>query len=243
MPPVNHFRNLNAAMLEEWRLRTPNDALRNAYMEHNGNRYWWVYDASGGVITNWESRPFPGCASLVTTTQIELRENLRGRGLGTYFHEMRQRAYRRAGFVGEVCTVRADSEAQTAIVAHTGRSLGTFPSDFGGTYNVWLIPLNAQAPAVAPPTPHISQARVHETDFTGYVMTRETPAPTVVTCGQHVRYPAGDGFCSRPLGHLGAHGPNPYIGSKFNLAEIVAEAPDAKVVKAPKKFSHRKTNV
>lgn len=137
-------------------------------MEHDGPRYWWVYGGDGREIAKWECRPFPGCATLVVTTHIELRADLRGRGLGTYFHELRRKAYMAAGFKGEVCTVRSDSEAQSHIVSHGGQRMNTFPSDQGGEYSVWLIPLtqpSVQAPVdprvvngdrgtyIIPPTP------------------------------------------------------------------------------------------
>lgn len=247
MPAVNHFNTLATAMKEEFARRPPNNSM--SYMEHDGNRYWWVYDVNGGEVTKWECRPFPGCASLVVTTQIELRQDLRGRGLGTYFHELRRRAYKRAGFVGEVCTVRSDSEAQTAIVAHQGRSMGVFPSDFGGTYNVWLIPLNV-VPAV--------DIRAVNGDRGTYVMTRETPAPTVDLCGNRRPYTNTD-YCERPLGHPLEHRkgaatwPNfdtraftrPTIETTPPPTEFRVTLPENPTlpVRVPVKFSHRKSNV
>lgn len=225
--PINHYRDLPPHLMDAWNRRpNPNP---NDYIQNDGPRYWWVYDADGSEITHWECRPFPGCATLVVTTHIELRPALRGRGLGTYFHELRRRAYAAAGFRGEVCTVRNDADAQNHIVAHGGQCMGTFPSDLGGTYGLWLLPL-PEAPRVLPGIPTIPlNPRPN------------VPAPTVDTCGQVLRYPQGEGNCTRPLGHLGAHGPNPYIGSAFRPEEFgVTPAPPPR---KPKLFAHRKPNV
>lgn len=222
--PTNHFRQLTETLLTEWTNRTPSPALTDAYMEHDGNRYWWVYGRDGNEITKWECRPFPGCATLVVTTHIELREDLRGRGLGKYFHEMRRRAYKRAGFQGEVCTVRSDSEAQNAIVAGSGQSMGTFPSDFGGTYNVWLLPLAVVQPPV------------------------QVPAPTVDTCGH--KQPFGAVYCERPLGHPGEHHSGPGVLKWPNeTGKVLPSTPTIPLTstpishpRKPKSFAYRKPN-
>lgn len=221
--PVNHYQQLTRHMLNVWGTRTPNDLLANSYLEHDNNRYWWVYDGQGREITKWECRPFPGCATLVVTTHIELREDLRGRGLGKYFHELRRKAYKAAGFQGEVCTVRSDSEAQVAIVSHEGKSMGTYPSDFGGTFNVWLLPLN---------NTQVIQSRAHANDLTSYIISRPVPVQ-IDTCGQEVRYPGGLVSCTRPPGHLGAHGPNPYVAPPTPVTQPAVST------RKPKTFSHR----
>ncbi len=151
----NYYRDrLVNALLNQWNIRAANNSLGGARFEHDGARYWWVYAPDGRIITNWECRPFPGNASLVVTTAIELRQDLRGQGLGKYFHELRRRAYKAAGFHGEVCTVRSDSEAQTSIVVGSGAvCMATLPSDFGGTFNVWMLPLNTTNTYTLPPLP------------------------------------------------------------------------------------------
>jgi hypothetical protein len=231
--PVNHYRLLTTQMLRAWDTRTPEG--NGWYIEHDGDRYWWVYDASGAEVTRWECRPFPGCATLVVTTQIELRHDLRGRGLGKYFHELRRKAYKAAGFQGEVCTVRSDSEAQQAIVVREGTKMGTYPSDFGGTFDVWLLPLNQAPVAVRAPTPRV-------------------PAPTVDTCGREHGGLMGI-FCNRPLGHRDQHEygglawanpampaplvetPRVVIQSRVHMDDLPVAPPVERKVKV---FSHRK---
>lgn len=218
--------------------------LTGAYLEHNGSRYWYVYDRTGGVITNWECRPFPGNNALVVTTQIELRQDLRGRGLGKFFHELRRSAYRAAGFKGELCTVRSDSEAQTAIVAGSGANcVATLPSDFGGTFNVWMLPLN--------------QPAVHTGLMGDRAVVRDLqPAPNVDTCG--ARRPNSTAtFCDNALGHSGNH-QNHEIGLSWvnenrlyeNPYTAYTNTPPATVLpvqvpnlRRPKKFAHRVPSV
>lgn len=226
--PVNHYQQLTRHMLNVWGTRTPNDLLANSYLEHDGHRYWWIYDANGNEITKWECRPFPGCATLVVTTHIELREDMRGRGLGKYFHKIRQDAYRMAGFQGEVCTVRSDSDAQTAIVAGSGTCMGTYPSDFGGTFNVWLLPLNT-----------VPQSRTHDEDLTSYIMSRPVPVQ-VDTCGAQEWN--GTRLCNRPPGHYMDHQSG---GATWPNMQDPPPAPQEfhnilPPRRKPKTFSHRK---
>jgi hypothetical protein len=163
----NHFQQLLGAFQHEWNSRAHYPALENAYLEHDGTRYWWIYDASGNEIIKWECRNFPGCASLVITTKVELRENMRGQGFGRYFREMRHRAYKRAGFVGEIATVRSDNAAQNRLMeTMNGVRMGTFPSDFGGTYVLWLTSLQQPAPR----NPHIGS------DFNAFMVSEEAGA-------------------------------------------------------------------
>jgi len=223
----NHYRDRLTNELQTAWHENRHPRLDGAYIEHDGARYWWVYDAQGQEITRWECRPFPGCAALVVTTSIELRENLRGQGLGKYFHELRRRAYKAAGFQGEVCTVRSDSEAQNAIVTHEGQKMGSFPSDFGGTFNVWLLPLTTAPQTVQVPV-----------------------TATVDTCGNRRPY-TNDQFCNRPLGHVGQHDyeftvtlpANPTIPVRVGVQARVHTDDYTGYVMGrppkPKKFAHR----
>jgi hypothetical protein len=139
---VSHYNQLRAAFNEEWRLATKPPALTRAELYDDNTRFWICEDTDGRNIINWECRKFPGCDTLIITTKVELREDLRGMGLGRFFRELRHRAYRRAGFVGELATVRTDNARQNALMASMGGvAMGEFRSDFGGTYKLWLTNL------------------------------------------------------------------------------------------------------
>lgn len=138
----NHFQQLQNDFRAEWAGRPQHAYLEGANLEYDGARFFWVYDAHGDEIIRWECRNFPGCASLIITTKVELRQNLRGQGLGRYFRELRHRAYKRAGFVGEIATVRTDNDPQNRLMVTMGATkMGEFPSDFGGAYALWLTKL------------------------------------------------------------------------------------------------------
>lgn len=145
---MSHFDQLNAAFQHEFANARHARLPEGSFMERDGNRYWWVYDANGNEIIRWECRPFPGCCTLVITTKVELRDDLRGLGLGRFFRELRHKAYARAGFTGELATVRSDNDRQNALMVSMGATpMGEFRSDFGGTFKLWctrLVPLQAQ---------------------------------------------------------------------------------------------------
>lgn len=139
---MNHFNQLLDAFQTEWAAARHQALPTGCTLAHDGTRYWWIVDRTGQDIINWECRPFPGCASLVVTTQVVLRDDLRGRGLGRFFREFRHKAYKRAGFVGEIATVRTDNPAQNRLMQTMGATkMGEFPSDFGGSYALWLTKL------------------------------------------------------------------------------------------------------
>lgn len=147
----NHFQQLQNAFRAEWAGRPQHAYLEGANLEYDGARFFWVYDAHGDEIIRWECRNFPGCASLIITTKVELRQNLRGQGLGRYFRELRHRAYKRAGFVGEIATVRTDNDPQNRLMVTMGATkMGEFPSDFGGAYALWLTKLSQTQPEARP---------------------------------------------------------------------------------------------
>lgn len=137
---MSHYDQLAAAFEREWEDGEDRADLQGADLNNDTTRYWWVNDAQGREIIRWECRRFPGCDTLIITTKVELRTDLRGRGLGRYFRELRHRAYRRAGFVGELATVRADNAPQNRLMVGS-TCMGEFRSDFGGTYKVWLTTL------------------------------------------------------------------------------------------------------
>lgn len=180
----NHFQQLLGAFQHEWNARPQNPVLEGANLEHDGTRFWWIDDSEGTEIIKWECRNFPGCASLVITTKVELREGLRGRGLGRYFRDLRHRAYKRAGFVGEIATVRSDNAAQNRLMETMNAvRMGTFPSDFGGTYVLWLTNLPQVQPAQQPTNPQPAQPTPVRNPHTGpefdAFMAQLTPKPPV----------------------------------------------------------------
>lgn len=143
---VTHYNRLSQAFSDEWHATVthanPMTLSRDCYMQSDGNRYHTVFHADGTTMITWESRPFPGCNTLVITTKVELAEQFRGRGLGRFFREFRHRAYKRVGFQGELATVRADNTRQNNLMQSMGGvPMGEFPSDFGGTYRLWLTKL------------------------------------------------------------------------------------------------------
>lgn len=198
----SHFNTLSGYMMDEWTRRTldanvPQVLLDGAYMEHDGNRYWFVYDRNGEQIVSWECRPFPGCASLIVSSKLEIREDLRGQGLGKYFRQMQHNVYKRAGFAGEIATIRSDNGAMNAIAS--GVPMGTFASDFGGSYRLWLTTFVTPPVQVQPIPAPVMVNPVMDMDLT-YVL----PAPVVDLC-DNINWNTG-GFCDRPLGHQGGHG-------------------------------------
>ena len=151
---MNHFNQLFDAFQTEWAAARHPALPTQCTLAHDGTRYWWIVDRTGQDIINWECRPFPGCASLVVTTQVVLRDNLRGQGLGRFFREFRHKAYKRAGFVGEIATVRTDNPAQNRLMQTMGATkMGEFPSDFGGSYALWLTKLGPVGNVVTMETP------------------------------------------------------------------------------------------
>jgi hypothetical protein len=135
---MNHFNQLRLAFDTEWQAL----GLPNQHIESDGSRFWWVRDNDGREIIQWECRNFPGCATLIITTKVELRADLRGRGLGKLYRQLRHRAYKRAGFQGEIATVRTDNAPQIRLMQDMGGVvMGEFPSDYGGTYKLWLTKL------------------------------------------------------------------------------------------------------
>lgn len=143
---MSHYNQLIEAFKYEWANRPANPLLERCEIINDTPRYWWVDDHTGRQIIQWECRRFPGCDTLIITTKVELRDDLRGRGLGRYFRELRHRAYKRAGFVGELATVRADNAAQNRLMVGSV-PMGEFRSDFGGTYKLWLTNLLTSAAA------------------------------------------------------------------------------------------------
>lgn len=139
---MSHFEQLLNAFQTEWANARHQALPPNCTLQHEGTKYWWIEGADGLDIINWECRNFPGCASLIVTTKVVLREDLRGRGLGRFFREFRHKAYSRAGFAGEIATVRTDNPAQNRLMQTMGAiKMGEFPSDFGGAYALWLTKL------------------------------------------------------------------------------------------------------
>lgn len=138
----SHFQQLTNALITTWGEREAHPLLEGSYLSHDTERYWHVDGPDGREIVRWECRRFPGCNSLIVTTQMEIREDLRGQGLGKYLRKLQHTAYKRAGFVGEINTVRADNEAQNNIMRDMCCiSMGAFPSDHGGQYRLWLTKL------------------------------------------------------------------------------------------------------
>lgn len=250
--PANHFNTLATHMLAEWSTRT---VLQDgSYIEHDGNRYWFVYGPDGRQIASWECRPFPGCASLIVTSKLEIREDMRGQGLGKFFREMQHKAYKRAGFAGEISTIRTDNTAMNAIAS--GVPMGEFVSDFGGSYKLWLTtfaaPLAPHAPDQQPIMVNGRPAVLHLEPMVltpamlhREVMERTVPAPVVDTCGSRMRY-TNDTFCDRPLGHPGNHSATgrewlrdpPSYQSGLIEGQTVTPAPEPEP--PTKKYSHWK---
>lgn len=162
MPTVNHFPNLVRAFREYWDNRIP--LLRNFTLRNDGNRYWWVEDRDYQKVASWECRPFPGCSALITTTQFQVYDDYREQGIGKELRSLQHKAYHKAGFSGEISTVRTDNAIMNGFM--TGRVIEEFPSDFGGTFKLWLtrfnpvptvpvrpVPVQVQTPPPPPRTP------------------------------------------------------------------------------------------
>lgn len=146
MPTHNHFPNLIAAMRAEWELRP--DVLCNFALRNDGNRYWTVESVDWRRVSTWECRPFPGCSALITTTQFQVYDPFKEQGIGRALRTLMHAAYKRAGFSGEIATVRADNVAMQAFMS--GRVIDEFPSDFGGTFKLWMTRFDVSVAQVQP---------------------------------------------------------------------------------------------
>ena len=208
---MNHFNLLPNAFQTEWTAAKHQTItlVQDCALYNDGSKHWWIETPEGANLITWECRPFPGCASLVVTTKVVLREENRGQGLGRFFRELRHKGYARAGFRGEIATVRTDNAPQNKLMQTMGATkMGEFPSDFGGTYALWLThfahppaqiltrPNATPAPEPLPQTlgvrndvgsewamPRVGvQAHTHNADWSGVVMRRvELPAnPTTL---------------------------------------------------------------
>lgn len=137
---MNHFPKLEHTMVAEWgRAAKKPVAIASGRLEHEGD-YWRVYVGDENVSW-WRSRYFPGCQSLVITTDVVVVEHMRGQGVGRYLRRLRERAYGAAGFVAELCTVRDDNEPQIKIMSNIADQIESFPSDAGGTFSLYLTRL------------------------------------------------------------------------------------------------------
>lgn len=134
--PSSHF----PALLNAFRETAPAGYVIN----NDGNRYWYVDDLQGNEVAKWECRPFPGCSALITTTQFVVHEPHRGNGLGRTLRTWQHNAYKKAGFQGEIATVRSDNAAMNAFMS--GTVIDEFHSDFGGTFKVWLTKFDQTPP-------------------------------------------------------------------------------------------------
>lgn len=152
----NYFQALPRAFQNEW----PSIAHPEWRLNNDGNRYFWVTDNQGREVAKWECRPFPNCAALVVTTQFVVHEEMRNQGIGRALRDLQLRAYKAAGFTGEIATVRSDNAAQVTMMLGMGyRKMETFGSPYGGTVDLWLKrfdaaqPVPVAAPLTRPPTP------------------------------------------------------------------------------------------
>lgn len=198
----NYFQALPRAMNAEWASRAAHapQALGTALaqtpaawaLNNDGNRYFWVTDNQGREVAKWECRPFPNCAALVVTTQFVVHEEMRNQGVGRALRDLQLRAYRAAGFTGEIATVRSDNTAQAAMMVAMGyRKMETFGSPYGGTVDLWLKRFDVVQAQPAPAPPALGpwyaapapvafvppQARPDAMMWRGYVRP-PTPAPT-----------------------------------------------------------------
>lgn len=184
---MSHFNQLPAAFKAEWANARHPALPERCTLEHDGTKFWWIQAPDGIDIINWECRSFPGCASLIVTTKVVLRENLRGRGLGRFFRELRHKAYARAGFVGEIATVRTDNPAQNRLMQTMGATkMGEFPSDFGGSYVLWLTKLapvsTVRVTEAAPllPMPRLANPQQAEQAYQRFVRVEPPANPTTL---------------------------------------------------------------
>lgn len=248
MPP-SQFSRLIDSMLAVW---SPQGRCHR--LEHDDTRYWFVYDPAGDEVARWECRRFPGCNSLIVTTVMEVREDLRGQGIGKFLRDFQHKAYKRAGFVGEINTVRKDNDAQNNIMRDMGCiSMGAFPSDFGGEFRLWLTKLAdglepVNVPVGMSTNPAFVEAARRAREELAEIrnvpgpsfMERHAPAPIIDTCGAGSGSPFFEVFCERPLGHRDEHASGSARWSGASTPTPTVQNTFDAVVPSPKKWSHRK---
>lgn len=67
--------------------------------------------------------PFPGNRTVVISSDVSLRDNFRGLGVGSLLHSMRLKAMQEAGADSVMCTVANDNEVEKAILKKNGWEL------------------------------------------------------------------------------------------------------------------------
>lgn len=150
MSPVNHLNLLPDKLSAEWTTgteRPPRLATHtiSADLANGGGRRIAVLDAEGGETARWYSRAQPGCSAVVVTSGMRLDPKHRGKGLGKWLRDYRERTYAAAGFAAELCTVRTDNIPQNRIMGRRGRVVGEFPSDNGGGVRLYYTDLTVRA--------------------------------------------------------------------------------------------------
>lgn len=141
---MGHFDQLRDAFTTEWACERP-DPLNTAVIEQLrviGSRQEYRVRTSNGFVSSWSCSRFAGCDLVVITSHVLVREDLRGKGIGTFLRRLRERAYRRAGFRRELCTVRNDNNAQLGVMKKmNAKPITEMLSDLGGNVSIYMTEL------------------------------------------------------------------------------------------------------
>ena len=137
---MSHFLGLKQAFADVWTAKPlAADATLEQLKELTGGTQVYRVRNKTGFVSRWSCSRFAGCNLLVVTSDVIVREDLRGKGIGTFLRQLRQTAYRKAGFKGEMCTVRSDNNGQIKIMEKLGaRVINELPSDRGGMVRLYL---------------------------------------------------------------------------------------------------------
>lgn len=143
---ANHIRKFYHAVVSEWASSNRPIPLNNCTLMEVGGGHWSIAETKptgrrAQDLARFRTEALPGCSTVVVTSGVWLAKQHRGQGLGKFLRDLRERAYRAAGFHTELCTVRTDNEAQNAIMARRGRVVAEYPSDHGGLVRMWLTDL------------------------------------------------------------------------------------------------------
>lgn len=148
---MNHLAVLKEAVEIEWnatRTKAPPELQEHALSvrtifgaEGAALKVEVLWHRAGGCQATYSVSAMPSCPVVAITHEAIIDKSLRNEGIGRWLAAFRLRAYRRAGFTAELCTVRTDNHASNALVRKRGKLVTEVASEHGGSLNLWLTPI------------------------------------------------------------------------------------------------------
>ena len=144
----NNIKNLKSALTASfasrpWFLQAATLAVTVA---EDGKSLKAAVTLNGAKVASWRSAAMPGCSTMAITSKSKVERPFQGSGVGAYLRNLREAAYRAAGFKGEQTTIRHDNAGTLAIVnplISSGKitKSAQIPSHKGGSYAVYVTRL------------------------------------------------------------------------------------------------------